>query len=163
MIFGSSFWDISAVSSLMKVFPRNIQLTNHIFLPSYQLTYTSSKIPFAILKLFLKIKCILFKHWLCNKASFILWCENHMNKASMDFFHIKSSAQIFGRSRIFKIFFCAPYIFFIFAGWSRDQNPLVDWWKDFLHLSRWALGPTRPVFCTQHTIDFDYNPERTIS
>jgi len=109
-----------------------------------------------MLKLFLKTKCLLWKHWLCNKTSFILWCQNHMNKASVDFFIFSPLRRVLEDQGIFKIFFCAPYIFFLFLLDGPGIKTL--WKKDFLHLSGWALGPTRPVFCTQHRIDFDYSP-----
>jgi len=97
-------------------------------------------------KLFLKIKCLLLKHWLHNKASFILWRENHMNKASMDFFIFSPLHRFLEDQGIFKIFFV--HFFFL-----DGPGIKTHWQKDFLHLSRWALGPTHPVFCTQHRID----------
>jgi len=109
-----------------------------------------------MLKLFLKTKCLLLKQRLCFKASFILWCENHRNKASMDFFIFSPLHKFLEGQGIFKIFFCAPYIFFFFLLGGPGIKTL--WRKDFLHLSRWALGPTHPVFYTEHRIDFDCSP-----
>jgi hypothetical protein len=92
---------------------------------------------------------------LCFKASFILWCENYRNKAAMDSFIFTLLHRFLEGQGIFKIFFCAPYIFlFLLDG----PGIKTFWQKDFLHLSRWALGPTHPVFYTQCRIDFDYSP-----
>jgi hypothetical protein len=70
-----------------------------------------------MLKLFLKIKCLLLKPWLCNKASFILWCENHMNKASMNFIIFSPLHRFLEDQGIFKIF-CGPYFYFCWMVWG---------------------------------------------